>query len=74
MKQNPLTEHCSLCGSPNVSRVEHPISLWEVLAMVPRSLSLLSPVFYPLSLKGNTGKSRQNQQYRCLRCNKTWHI
>src|SRR5438105_1256283 len=59
MKQNPFTEHCEQCGSPNVSRVERPISPWEVLAIVPRALGFLSPAFFSLSSRARLRKSRQ---------------
>lgn len=74
MQQNPLREYCSRCGSPNVSLVEHPMSLWDVLVMVPRALGFLSPAFFSLSVRGNPRKRRQDRQYRCLRCHSTWHI
>ena len=74
MQQNSFTEHCSRCGSHNVYLVERPMSPWQVLAMVSRSLSLLSPVFFSLSLRVNPRKRRRDRQYRCLRCNRTWHI
>jgi len=73
MQQNSLTEHCPRCGSPNVYLVERPMSPWQVLAMVSRSLSLLSPVF-SLSLRVNPRQRGQDQQFRCRRCNSTWHI
>jgi hypothetical protein len=53
MKPNPLAEHCSQCGSSNVSLVERPMSPWDVLAMVPRALGFLSPAFFPLSMRAN---------------------
>ena len=74
MKQNPLAEHCEQCGSSNVSRVERPMSPWEMLAMVSRALGFLSPAFFSLSMRANPRQRRQEQQYRCLRCNRTWHI
>ena len=74
MKPNLLAEHCEQCGSSNVSLVERPMSLWDVLVMVPRSLGFLSPSFFSLSVRGNPRQRRQDQQYRCLRCNRTWHV
>src|SRR5579885_2381791 len=74
MKQNPVAEHCKQCGSSNVSLVHLRISPWEVLAMVPRSLGLLSPAFFSLLARGNPKQSRQDQQYRCLKCNRMWHV
>src|SRR5215467_16302699 len=74
LKPNPLAEHCSQCGSSNVSLVERPLSLWDVLAMVPRSLSFLSPAFFSLLVRANPRQRRQDRQYRCLRCHSTWHI
>ena len=74
MKPNLLAEHCKQCGSSNVSLVERPMSLWDVLVMVPRSLGFLSPSFFSLSVRGNPRQRRQDQQYRCLRCNRTWHV
>ena len=74
MKPDPLAEHCSQCGSSNVSLVERWMSPWDVLAMIPRSLSVLSPAFFWFLVRRNPGQGRQDQRYRCLRCNKTWHV
>ncbi len=74
MKQNHLTEHCSQCGSPNISRVERSMSPWEVLAMVPRALGFLSPAFFSLSMRATPRQKGQDQRYRCLRCNRTWQV
>jgi hypothetical protein len=74
MKQHPLAEQCSQCGSSNLSLVERPLSPWEMLAMVPRSLGFLSPAFFSLSVRANPRQRRQEQQYRCLRCNRTWYV
>ena len=72
MEQNSFTEYCEQCGSPNVCLVERSMLPWHVLAMIPRSLSPLSPVFFSLSVRGNTRRGRQDRQYRCLKCNRTW--
>jgi hypothetical protein len=74
MKLNPLAEHCSQCGSSNVSLVERWMLPWDVLAMIPRSLSVLSPAFFWLLVRGNPRQGRQDQRYRCLRCNRTWQV
>jgi ribosomal protein L37AE/L43A len=74
MKQNPLTEHCEQCGSANISRVERSMSVWEVLAMVPRALGFLSPAFFSLSMRATPRQKGQDQRYRCLRCNRTWQV
>src|SRR2546421_9993420 len=74
MKPNLLAEHCKQSGASNVSLVERPVSLWDVLVMVPRSLGFLSPDFFSLSVRGNPRQRRQGQQYRCRRSDGTCDV
>lgn len=74
MEQNPFAEHCEQCGSSNICLVERPMTIWDVLAMVPRSLGLLSPTFFSMLVRGSPRERRQDKRYRCLRCNRTWHF
>jgi DNA-directed RNA polymerase subunit RPC12/RpoP len=73
MEQNPLQEQCSQCGSSNVYLVEHRMSPWDVLATISRSFGLFSPLFLALHVIGKEKQRRQDKQYRCSRCNKTWN-
>ena len=74
MQQNHVREHCSQCGSSNIYFVERPMSPCDMLAMIPRALGLFSPTFFSLYMRGSSRRRRQDKQYRCLSCNRTWHI
>jgi hypothetical protein len=74
MEQKPFAEQCEQCGSSNVSFVARLLSPWDMLAMISRSLGVFSPTFISLSARRNLRQRRQDNQYRCLRCNKTWHV
>jgi predicted RNA-binding Zn-ribbon protein involved in translation (DUF1610 family) len=71
MEQNPLQEYCPHCGSSNVYLVERWMLLWEVLAMIPLSFGLLSPVFLPHVVSGKEKQRKQDKKYTCSRCNET---
>src|SRR5215471_3054668 len=64
MKPNPFAEHWKQCGSSNLSLVPLRISPRDGLAMVPRSLGLLSAAFFSLLARANPRQRRQGDQYR----------